>query len=220
MGGFFRNQLSDEKNYVSRNYSSEIQFVKMLKFDHFEWLSPYYDRFIKTDKPDRIIQLADLPTLGVILDAGGGTGRVSQQLLGLASWIVIIDFSLGMLKQASKKNGLRTVCAQTEKLPFPSRSFERVIMVDALHHVFSHLETLDELWRVVKPGGKILIEEPDVRSIMVKIVAVAEKLLLMRSQFINPVRIADFFQFPEAIVTVEREGHKSWVVIEKTSNGF
>jgi hypothetical protein len=43
---------------------------------------------------------------------------------------------------------------------------------------------------------------------------------LMRSQFINPVRIADFFQFPEAIVTVEREGHKSWVVIEKTSNGF
>ena len=38
-------------------------------------------------------------------------------------------------------------------------SFERVIMVDALHHVYNHARAAAELWRFVKPGGRIVIEE-------------------------------------------------------------
>ena len=61
-------------------------------------------------------------------------------------------------------------------------------MVDALHHVINHGQTAREMYRVLKPGGRIVIEEPDIRSFYVKLIAVAEKLLLMRSHFLSPQR--------------------------------
>lgn len=187
----------------------------MSKFDHFDWLAPYYDRFFKLDDPGRIIKYADLPIRGKILDAGGGTGRVSKALVSLTDTIIVVDYSFGMLKQATCKNGLFAVCTPTENLPFISESFDRVIMVDALHHVFNQKDTLRELWRVIKPGGKIVIEEPDVRHIIVKIVAIVEKLLLMRSKFINPFRIANLIVDSNANIDIFVDGYTAWVVLEK-----
>lgn len=187
----------------------------MSKFDHFDWLAPFYDRFFKLDDPTPIIEYADLPVRGKLLDAGGGTGRVSEELVKMAESIIVVDHSLGMLKQAIRKNGLSPICTPTEKLPFLSDSFERVIMVDALHHVFSHQDTMRELWRVVKPGGKIVIEEPDIRHPLVKVVALVEKVLLMRSKFINPFRIANLLHDSGAFIDIFRNGYTAWVVIEK-----
>ena len=50
--------------------------------------------------------------------------------------------------------------------------------------------TAKELWRVLKPGGRIVIEEPDIRTLPVKIMAIFEKLALMRSHFISPSEIS------------------------------
>jgi demethylmenaquinone methyltransferase/2-methoxy-6-polyprenyl-1,4-benzoquinol methylase len=184
-------------------------------FDHFEWISPYYDRLIRSEKSDHIIELAGLPIGGAILDVGGGTGRISQWLVGSAGSIVIADYSIGMLRQAQKKKDLKTICAQSEKLPFAPMIFECVIMVDAFHHVINQYETLHEIWRVLMPGGKVIIEEPDVSKFAVKVVAAIEKLLLMRSHFLKPDRIAKILKFPNALTAIKREGHIAWVIIEK-----
>jgi len=45
-------------------------------------------------------------------------------------------------------------------------SFDRVLMVDALHHVVNQAETICELYRVLKPGGRLVIEEPDLRNLL------------------------------------------------------
>ena len=132
-------------------------------FDHFDFLAPRYEKFIQPKDPQEICTLADLPVSGALLDAGGGTGRISQFLTGMAGSIVVADLSCKMLLEASRKDGLRPVCTHTEKLPFPDACFERIIMVDALHHVCSQRDTAAELWRVLKPGGRLVIEEPDVR---------------------------------------------------------
>lgn len=187
----------------------------MSNFNHFDRLAPFYDRFFKLGDPSHIIGIVGLPIKGKILDAGGGTGRVSETMIGMADSIIIVDYSYGMLEQARQKNGLETICAPTEKLPFCSESFERVIIVDAFHHVANHEETLRELWRVLKPGGKIVIEEPDIRHIMVKLTAIVEKILLMRSHFINPMRIANMIQYPNANIEIHRKGYTTWIVIGK-----
>ncbi len=57
-------------------------------------------------------------------------------------------------------------------------------MVNALHHVCNQQETVNELWRTLQPGGRIVIEEPDVRTFAVKLFALGEKLALMRSHFL------------------------------------
>ena len=187
---------------------------KMPLLDHFGLLAPFYERFIQFREPEKIIQRLNLPVEGTVLDAGGGTGRVSASFDGLAGVIIVADLSWDMLRQAQQKNGLQVVNTHTEALPFPNQYFDRILMVDALHHVCNHQETADELWRVLKPGGRILIEEPDVRTFSVKMVAIAEKLALMRSHFLSPPRIEVLF--PEATqIRTELENYNAFILIDK-----
>src|SRR4030065_887670 len=148
----------------------------MAHFNHFDLLAPFYDRFIKPAVLSRFCTTAGLPVQGRLLDAGGGTGSKSYLLRKMVTGIVIADSSMGMLTQAVSKDGLLTVCSETEQLPFEDEAFERVIMMDALHHVSDYRATTAELWRVIKPGGRIVIEEPAIRTGPVKIVRVLEKL--------------------------------------------
>ena len=71
--------------------------------------------------------------------------------------------------------------------------------MDALHHVTDYRETAQELWRLLKPGGLIVIEEPDIRSISTKVMAAIEKLALMSSHFKSPQQVADEFDDTNAI---------------------
>jgi ubiquinone/menaquinone biosynthesis C-methylase UbiE len=183
--------------------------------DHFGIIAPLYDQVIQLRRPEKLISLLNLPIHGSLLDAGGGTGRVTQYLREIAYPLVITDISLGMLHQAGLKDGLQRVCSLAENLPFPDETFERVIMIDALHHVYNQRYTVSELWRVLKHGGRIVIEEPDIRNIAVKLVAIAEKLALMRSHFMPPMRISALFTFSNACIHVEREGYNAWVIVDK-----
>ena len=187
----------------------------MPTLDHFDFLAPIYDRFIKLGDSDHLIQLLDLPTNGALLDAGGGTGRVTKAFDGLVNLLVISDLSIEMLRQAKSKNGFRLTCSHTEFLPFPSDYFARVVMVDALHHVCDHEETATELWRVLQSGGRLLIEEPDIRLLMVKFIALAEKLAFMRSHFISPTKIKALFPYPNAEISIYQEGYNARIVVIK-----
>lgn len=59
-----------------------------------------------------------------------------------------------------------------------------------------------------------MIEEPDLRTFAVKLIAVAEKLTLMRSHFLAPSQIARLFP-SEAKVRIESEENTVWVIAEK-----
>jgi ubiquinone/menaquinone biosynthesis C-methylase UbiE len=187
----------------------------MPSLDHFGIIAPFYDRTIPLKDPQRMIELIGLPIEGAILDAGGGTGRVAQAFEHLASQVVVADLSIGMLGQVRQKRGLYPVCTKTESLPFPDRSFERIVMIDALHHVLSQKKTVNELWRVLKSGGRIVIEEPDVRKIPVKFIALFEKIALMRSHFITPPKIIEMFAHLNAKAQTRLDGFNAWIIVDK-----
>ena len=183
--------------------------------DHFGFLAPFYEHFIRARGPEPYLTYAQLPVKGKLLDVGGGTGRISQTLRNYCNQIVVVDESVKMLFQASKKNGLDLACARSEKLPFRDNSFDRVLMVDALHHVMDQRHTILELWRIVKPGGIIIIEEPEIQTFGVKLIAFAEKIALMRSHFLTARAIADLFPKQAAQIRTMRQGHNCFVVVEK-----
>ncbi|MHC1739854.1 MAG: class I SAM-dependent methyltransferase [Anaerolineaceae bacterium] len=186
-----------------------------IKFDHFGVLAPFYESFIHPKDPQKLRSLVPYMPQGIILDAGGGTGRVSQFLREKVAQIVIADESFEMLCEAKKKEGIQTVRTWTESLPFQNSSFDCIIMVDALHHVANQSKTALELWRVLKSGGRLIIEEPNIDSLGVKFIALAEKLALMRSHFLSPGQITALFEGKISKTHIEMEDSLAWVIIEK-----
>jgi demethylmenaquinone methyltransferase/2-methoxy-6-polyprenyl-1,4-benzoquinol methylase len=186
---------------------------------HFDFLAPIYDRLITPPNPAQLRELLQLPTGGWMLDAGGGTGRVSSQLRSLVGKLVVSDLSQPMLKQAQVKNKLYPVNSHTERLPFPDESFDRILVVDALHHFRNQQEAIRDLLRVLKPGGRLVIEEPDINRFAVKLVALAEKLTLMGSHFHSPAEIRDMIAACGLPAQIGGDGQfAAWVVVNKQEN--
>lgn len=156
---------------------------------HFDLLAPLYEKVIGPPDLPLLRDALQLPAPAArLLDAGGGTGRVSAHLRPFVGQIVIADYSLGMLKQA--KPGLNPLHTSVLALPFPSDSFNRILVTDALHHFPRGAHALGELARVLAPGGILVIEEMDIQHGITKFVTIAEKLALMTSHFFPPTQIA------------------------------
>jgi len=183
----------------------------MPAFDHFDLIAPIYSR-VTYSKKVVMREVASLPVRGRLLDVGGGTGRVASAIRDLVDEITIADVSFGMLKEVLP-DSFKPVCGYSESLPFADESFERVIMVDALHHVVDHAHSAREMFRVLKTGGVLVIEEPDIRTFGVKLIAVAEKLLLMRSHFLAPDEIVKLFEIGET--NVKSADGTAWVIVKK-----
>lgn len=187
----------------------------MPRHDPFLFLAPIYDRVFQRLEVGPLAEAAGLPIGGRLLDAGGGTGRIAQKLAGRAGQVVVADASRAMLVRARAKAGLRLAQAGAERLPFAARCFERVIVVDAYHHLPRQSEALDELWRVLAPGGRLVIEEPDIRHLAVRLVALAERLARMGSRFHAPDAIAAALERRGARVVLQRDGHAARVIAYK-----
>jgi ubiquinone/menaquinone biosynthesis C-methylase UbiE len=187
----------------------------MAKFDHFNFIGPIYDRVFGRHEDVEILEIADPKPTDRILDVGGGTGRVAVLFKPLVKSVQIADAALGMLRKAQIK-GVPVVVSQSEMLSFPSDSFDLVVMVDAFHHVADQQNTLNEMWRMLAPGGRIIIEEPDIAYFSVKLIALGEKVLLMRSHFLKPDKIAQMASFNGLTeVKIIRKRGIAWVIIAK-----
>lgn len=185
-------------------------------FTYFDWIAPIYDRIVRLPVSDRLQELLKLPANGNLLDAGGGTGRVSSRLNSSTRMLVVSDFSLPMLRQAQARHGLNALQALAEQLPFADATFDRVMAVDALHHFFDQRTAIREFVRVLRPKGRLVIEEPDRDRLIVKMLAAAEKMILMRSRIHSMNEIQEMVAVEGMAACIERgSGFASWVVADK-----
>jgi len=100
---------------------------------------------------------------GPLLEIGAGTGTWTE-LLATGSWgITALELSGDLLDRAKLKpfaDRVTWVQHDAENLPFEENHFDFVCGLSILHHL--HLErSLKEIFRVLKPGGKLWFSEPN-----------------------------------------------------------
>lgn len=95
-----------------------------------------------------------------LLDVAVGTGAVAGaavSLVGPPGRVVGLDPSPGMLAEARRKLRIPLVQGIAEQLPFRQGEFDFVSMGYALRHVSDLKHTFGEYFRVLRPGGTLLI---------------------------------------------------------------
>jgi ubiquinone/menaquinone biosynthesis C-methylase UbiE len=96
----------------------------------------------------------------IILDAGCGTGVFTFDILSLGSKVIGLDISLPMLVHAGKKlRGFpfQMVLADILNLPFQENYFDKLLSVTALEFIEDAKGAVEELFRVTKRGGSIVV---------------------------------------------------------------
>jgi demethylmenaquinone methyltransferase / 2-methoxy-6-polyprenyl-1,4-benzoquinol methylase len=101
--------------------------------------------------------------LSRILDVATGPAGVARQIAERSrAHVVGIDLSEPMLREglanvarAGQRDRIALVLGRGEELPFPDRSFDALTFTYLLRYVADPAATLEELARVVKPGGAV-----------------------------------------------------------------
>jgi demethylmenaquinone methyltransferase/2-methoxy-6-polyprenyl-1,4-benzoquinol methylase len=95
-----------------------------------------------------------------ILDIAAGTGTSSAALARTGARVVAVDFSAGMIAEGRKRHSnVEFIEANAEKLPFGDNEFDAVTISFGLRNVNDPKAALSEMYRVLKPGGRLVICE-------------------------------------------------------------
>jgi demethylmenaquinone methyltransferase/2-methoxy-6-polyprenyl-1,4-benzoquinol methylase len=103
------------------------------------------------------------------LDVAGGTGDLTMymaQQVGPSGKVIISDINAAMLNEGRKRlldkgygSNIEFVEANAENLPFADNSFDCITIAFGLRNVTHQDKALASMYRVLKPGGRLLILE-------------------------------------------------------------
>lgn len=101
-----------------------------------------------------------------ILDIGCGGGLLSEALHQDGASVCGVDLSAASIREAQRHARSRDLAidyriADAAALPFPMASFDIIVASEVLEHVADLNATLDEVARVLKPGGTFLFDTPN-----------------------------------------------------------
>lgn len=101
-----------------------------------------------------------------VLDVGCGDGTLGIKLIEQNNTVYGCDIAEASLASA-QKGGLITkfVDLEKEELPYPKNSFDYVILGDVIEHMMDTDELLQKCYKVLKPGGHIIITTPNLASL-------------------------------------------------------
>lgn len=126
-----------------------------------QWLEEPLGKFIYQREVDLMLSMLDTDESMTILDAGSGTGNFTFELAKSGANVVGIDVSEEMINQAqtklSNQNNIQFNLMDMYQLEFPDQSFDVVVSMTAFEFIDQPEKAFEELYRVLKPGGQLLI---------------------------------------------------------------
>lgn len=138
--------------------------------DSYNAVAGYFDQYTERftrHMPGPMLEMAEIPKHGKILDVGTGTGIVALEAvntIGAQGHVTAIDLSDGMLSVAREKTRGKSLESRieylkmdAENLTFPDNSFDAALSLYALRHFPNPEKSVREIYRVLKPGARIVV---------------------------------------------------------------
>ncbi len=177
----------------------------------FNLVSPIYEKVISGNQAtfEALFKLGDFKKTDRVLDLGGGTGRIAKFFVGKVEEIVVLDVSKGMISQCQKHQGINCVLGKAERIPFGDGFFERsekqgsersegsyfdkMIIVDAFHHFRNQKIAVQEIRRVLKENGRVIIEEVNFGRLGNWLVEKLETIFGSKSKILSAESLSQLF---------------------------
>ena len=132
---------SVSSKYDLMNDLSSLGFHRLWKQELINWIAPQSNQSL--------------------LDIAGGTGDIAKLFLksgGLSADIIDINYNM-LINGVSNGDRIRYIVGNCEKLPIKDNVYDRITIAFGLRNITNRQLALDEIYRVLKPGGRFICLE-------------------------------------------------------------
>jgi SAM-dependent methyltransferase len=128
--------------------------------EHAGWWQEHFTAGADPEYEEQILPLVDVHLAGAcrVLDVGCGEGQLARRVVALGATVVGVDGSWAQLSEARRRaGGPDYVRGSASCLPVASAAFDAVMACLVLEHVEPFEPAIDEITRVLEPGGRFVL---------------------------------------------------------------
>lgn len=165
-------------------------------FDRTAWLFAHGASGWSPEKARELTDLIPEPLTNEsrVLDIGGGTGQFATILVDTyGSDVTILDASERMLSYVTTGPRLHALLGDATAMPFEDAAFDVVTFVDAFHHVADQVTAAREIARVLRPGGTLVVSDPNAETWIARAVGWGERLVGESGTVMTPTAMEALF---------------------------
>jgi len=144
------------KNYKEINIAQEVSETDPFTLERYRQFFRHFPKQVKT-----------------VLDVGCNTGRGGKILKQLNPHLNLVglDCVNSRLAKIPKEIYSSTICSYSTNIDAVDSSFDVVVSGEFIEHIYPDevLKTLQELYRIIKPGGRLLITTPNPNYLRLKL---------------------------------------------------
>jgi len=124
---------------------------KMNMYDTQKRVTVVYDELLKDKNLDGLL----------LLDAGCGTGWFSKKAVERGAKVTSMDLGEKLLAQVAKKCESTRVVGSILEMTFSDNTFDVVVSSEVIEHTPDPFQAMQEMYRVLKPGGTLILTTPN-----------------------------------------------------------
>ena len=137
-----------------------------------------------------MLQYIDITSRDVLLDVGGNSGKITEVYARDCKEVVVLEPKHAVVEYGRKyRPHIKFVEGGAENIPLPAEHFDKVIASASFHHFPNQDRGLEEMKRVLKPDGKMIIIEIDPDTGRGKRLKICEGILHTGAKFYEPLQL-------------------------------
>lgn len=137
--------------------------------EYFDEVAGKWDQMRETFFSENVrkaaVKAANVRRGSVAADVGAGTGFMTEELLRHGLRVIAVDQSPEMIAEMKKRFGgsdnVVYRVGESASLPIESQSVDFAVANMYLHHVETPAVAIEEMVRILKPGGRLVITDAD-----------------------------------------------------------